>query len=301
MNEVVRPMVDPGRDELVNRLFHLPTDRVCDCRPNNLGCSSAKDWARSQIVVWKFWVNGKDTGARKIHPATFPIALPSKIISLFSHKGELVLDPFVGSGSTLVAAQNLERSAIGFDLQKKYVDYSNGRLGPRNFLHPELRQVAIMEDCRNASRWIRPESVKLILTSPPYSNMLMVKRKNKSLRVRRNNKLGRVEQYSDDPRDLGTMDIEKYEEAIREIFVSLHPLVMTGGQVLINVSDFSSGGERILVHVSTINATRKAGFRLKNIIIWDKTNLMNRIGIFGYPSNFLAMGAYEFILHFEKL
>jgi len=131
--------------------------------------------------------------------------------------------------------------------------------------------------------------------------MLMVKRKNKSLRVRRNNKLGRVEQYSDDPRDLGTMDIEKYEEAIREIFVSLHPLVMTGGQVLINVSDFSSGGERILVHVSTINATRKAGFRLKNIIIWDKTNLMNRIGIFGYPSNFLAMGAYEFILHFEKL
>jgi len=46
----------------------------------------------------------------------FPIALPKKCIELFTHKGELVLDPFAGIGTTLIAARDLERNAVGFDL-----------------------------------------------------------------------------------------------------------------------------------------------------------------------------------------
>lgn len=64
---------------------------------------------------------------KNIHPATYPIALPSKCISLFTHKGELVLDPFVGVGTTLVAARDLARNAVGFDLKADYVDFSNKR------------------------------------------------------------------------------------------------------------------------------------------------------------------------------
>lgn len=50
-----------------------------------------------------------------------PIALPKRWIALLTHRGELVLDPFVGSGSTLVAARDLGRNAVGFDLFPEYI------------------------------------------------------------------------------------------------------------------------------------------------------------------------------------
>lgn len=102
--------------------FSINTKRTCTCAPNNLNCLPAKEWLKSQIGVWQFSYEGRDIRDKSIHPATFPISLAKKVISLFTHEGELVLDPFVGSGTTLVAAQDLNRNAVGFDLQEKYVE-----------------------------------------------------------------------------------------------------------------------------------------------------------------------------------
>ena len=60
--------------------------------------------------------------------ATFPLSLARKIIDLFTHEGELVLDPFVGSGTTLLAAQDANRNAIGFDLLENYINLCGRRL-----------------------------------------------------------------------------------------------------------------------------------------------------------------------------
>jgi DNA modification methylase len=57
---------------------------------------------------------------RKNHPATFPIELPSKYIGAISNVGDLVADPFLGSGTTLIAADQLDRTCYGMEISPKY-------------------------------------------------------------------------------------------------------------------------------------------------------------------------------------
>ena len=66
----------------------------------------------------------------KGHPATFPIALPTWFIKLFTDEGDVVLDPFAGSGTTLLAARNLNRRAIGIDISSAYCSLMRERLDP---------------------------------------------------------------------------------------------------------------------------------------------------------------------------
>jgi DNA modification methylase len=153
--------------------------RTCSCPPTHINCLTAKEWLKSQLGVWEFFYEGRDIRDKTMHPATFPISLARHVIKLLSHKGELILDPFVGSGSTLVGALDEDRNAIGFDLQQKYVDLSLSRLKEQS-LFGKTAQLAVWEDARRIAAYLAPESVALIFTSPPYANLLNRKRKNKS-------------------------------------------------------------------------------------------------------------------------
>ncbi len=141
----------------------------------------------------------------------------------------------------------------------------------------------------------------MIWTSPPYANLLNRVRKNKSRRDRDNDQLGKVEQYSQDPRDLGTMNIENYTKEMGDIFESLLPYLKIKAHCVINVPDMWWENQRITIHVSLIEELRKRGFELRNIIIWDRTNVVNQIGIFGWPSNYITMGVtFEYLLDFWR-
>jgi DNA modification methylase len=263
---------------------------------------TAKDWIVSQLGVWQFSYESRDIRDKKVHPATFPIALAKKCISLFTHEGELVLDPFLGSGTTLVAAQDLNRNAAGFDLKQEYVDLSQSRLSPRDE-GASTRQIACSDDARNIPEYLKPDSVSLILTSPPYANLLNRPRLNKSRRsnLRTNNQYLKIEQYSQDPKDLGTLSLEEYQQATGEIFRSLLPLLKERGHCVIDVPDMWWENQRITIHIAVVEALRGAGYELRNIIIWDRTNIVNRIGIFGWPSNYITMGTtFEYLLDFWR-
>jgi len=274
--------------------------RSCHCPPTHINCMTPKEWLKSQLGVWQFFYESRDIRDKNIHPATFPIALAKKVIELFTHKGELVLDPFVGSGTTLVAAQDTDRNAVGFDLQEKYIDLCKSRL-MQTTLFSDSKQLAVQDDARNISEYLDLESVSLIFTSPPYANLLNRERKNKSRRFRNNEQLGRVEQYSQDPRDLGTMPIENYATAMGEIFRSLLPILHPKAHCVINVPDMWWENRRITIHVFLIEELRKRGYELRNIIIWDRTNVVNKIGIFGWPSNYITMGVtFEYLLDFWR-
>ena len=273
-------------------------DRLCDCKPNHLNCLSAKEWLKNQLGVWRFNYEGRDVRDKKVHPAAFPISLAARVIGLFTHEGELVLDPFVGSGTTLVAARDTNRNAVGFDLHQKYVDVSEGRLLQEN-LFTDTNQLAVHDDASNAAEYLEPGSVSLVLTSPPYANLLNRQRRNKSRRDRKNDQLGVVEQYSQDPRDLGTMPLESYSAAVRAIFARTRELLKPGAHCVVNVPDMWWEGQRITIHISVAEALREAGYELRNTIIWDRTNIVNRVGIFGWPSNYITMGTtFEYLLDF---
>jgi len=71
-------------------------------------------------VAWSVWE--LPVSMTKGHPAPFPLALPERLIELYSYPGETVLDPFVGTGTTLIAARNLGRHGIGYEISEEYCD-----------------------------------------------------------------------------------------------------------------------------------------------------------------------------------
>ena len=278
----------------------IGNERVCDCKATHINCLTAKEWLKSQLGVWQFNYESRDIRDKKVHPATFPLSLSRKVIELFTHEGELALDPFVGSGTTLLAAQDANRNAVGFDLSSDYIGVCEDRLLQKSIFQ-NAEQVAVQDDARNIPRYLAEDSVSLIWTSPPYSNLLNRKRKNKSRRDRKNDQLGKVEQYSQDARDLGTMPLDAYTEAMGEIFGALLPLLKPKGHCVINVPDMWWENQRITIHVALIEELRRRGYELRNTIIWDRTNIVNRIGIFGWPSNYITMGTtFEYLLDFWR-
>jgi len=276
--------------------------KTCNCKGNNINCLTPKEWMKAQLGVWEFYYEKRDIRDKSIHPATFPISLPRKIIELFTHKGELVIDPFVGSGTTLVAAQDTDRNAVGFDLQNKYVDLSMSRL-KQNQLFNNSKQIAVQDDARNIKNYLRSETASLIFTSPPYANLLNRQRKNKSRRgdQRNNHQFLKVEQYSQDKRDLGILDEKEYANQMAEIYKDLLPLLKPKGHCVVNVPDMWWENKRITLHISIVDALRSVGYELRNIIIWDRRNVVNAIGIFGWPSNYITMGVtFEYLLDFWR-
>jgi len=152
-------------------LLPIPHTRTCTCASNHVSCTDAKEWIKAQLGVWQFTYEKRDVRDKAVHPATFPIALPKRWIELLTHRGELVLDPFVGAGSTLVAARDAERNAAGFDLSSDYVRLAKERLNQLSMLEAS-EQLAVQADAREIPRYLAPETVALIVTSPPYANLL---------------------------------------------------------------------------------------------------------------------------------
>ncbi len=74
------------------------------------------------------WSIPPESARRVGHPAPFPVELPEQLIRLYTFKDDLVLDPFMGSGSSLVAAARLRRRYVGYDLDASYVEIARRRV-----------------------------------------------------------------------------------------------------------------------------------------------------------------------------
>jgi DNA modification methylase len=278
--------------------------KTCSCLVSHINCLTAKEWIKGQVAIWELYYEKRDIRDKDIHPAVFPIALPKKCIELFTHKGELVLDPFVGIGTTLVAARDLERNAVGFDLNKEYIDFTSKRFKQTQLDFGEnTKQIAVCDDAINIPKYLNEETVSLCVTSPPYANMLNHERLNKSLRsdLRENKHYKKVQQYSNNPRDLGTMRLKEYIDALAEIYKGILPLLKPKAHCVINVNDLWENNHRYPTHSYIIEAMEKVSYELRNIIIWDKRNLVNKVGIFGWPSNYITLSTtFEYILDFWR-
>ncbi len=90
---------------------------------------SKEDFMESTLSIW----NIAPEKAKKIgHPAPFPVELPKKFIELYSFKEDVILDPFIGSGSTAIAAKLLNRHFIGYEISEEYIELANIRLQETN-------------------------------------------------------------------------------------------------------------------------------------------------------------------------
>ena len=109
--------------ELILVLYKDSWKKTGGSRKNDITKQEFIDWTNG---LWTF--NGQSKKGAGGHPAAFPIELPRRCIKLFSFVGDTVLDPFLGSGSTLIAAHLNNRKGIGIDIDKDYCDLAIDRL-----------------------------------------------------------------------------------------------------------------------------------------------------------------------------
>jgi len=206
---------------------------------NKLNDLSGKEW----IKFTKSWFihRPKSRGNKKIlHPASFPESLVSEFILFFTKKGQWVLDPFLGTGSTLVACRESRRNGVGIEINEKYANISKKRVSE----NPELsefiegtertKQIIIQGDSRNLIDLLKSEGLEKIdfcITSPPYWNQL--KRNSIRQKKRKENNLDTV--YSiDNKNDIGNID--DYRIFIQEqklIFDQVYEVMKEGGYLVV--------------------------------------------------------------------
>jgi modification methylase len=85
----------------------------------------ADDFMSLTLDVWDI---PPESANRVQHPAPFPVELPQRLIELYTFRGDVVVDPFLGSGTTVVAARRTGRRGIGYDLDQSYIDLARARL-----------------------------------------------------------------------------------------------------------------------------------------------------------------------------
>ncbi len=88
------------------------------------------DISRKEFMEWTngVWTFSGESKKKVGHPAPFPVELPRRCIKLFSFVGDTVLDPFLGSGSTLIAAALLDRKGIGVEIDENYCNLAKKRV-----------------------------------------------------------------------------------------------------------------------------------------------------------------------------
>jgi len=107
-----------------------------------------KELESKNALLTSIWRFAPESGQRNSHPAPFPITLPARIIiSILNDSDGIVLDPYCGSGTTLVAAKLLNKKFIGIDISEEYIQYAKQRLQnavfENNIIQEELQKHVV--------------------------------------------------------------------------------------------------------------------------------------------------------------
>lgn len=108
--------------EVIIVLYKKEWKKISGSRKSDITKKEFMEWTNG---VWNF---SGESRKRVGHPAPFPVELPKRCIKLFSFVGDTILDPFLGSGSTLLACLQTGREGIGIDIDNKYCDLAKKRL-----------------------------------------------------------------------------------------------------------------------------------------------------------------------------
>jgi DNA modification methylase len=266
--------------------------------PNKLNDLDSKRWLKFQ----KSWFIHNPPPRKKgvlVHPAKFPETLAQEFIEFFTKRGETVLDPMAGTGSTLVAALRSGRHSYGIELNPKYVEIAKEIIEEeRNVLGnsvAELRSLIIHGDAAQIASYRLP-AVHYVLTSPPYWDMLHAK--GAQTQKKRRAAAGLDVHYSDDPNDLGNIrDYEEFLEKLVSIYRGLKPSLCNKAYLTIIVKNVKKGGK---LYPLAWDIARELGktYTLKDEKIWVQDN--QRLAPFGLGSAWVSNTFHHYCLQFRN-
>lgn len=246
---------------------------------------TGKEWLQNSFSIWRDLTKTKEEKELK-HPASYPVALCEKLIKTFSKNGANVLDPFNGTGSTLVASHNLGRSAVGIDLSTEFCDIARNRVGQDEHI------TIINGDSFIEIDNLENESFDLCVTSPPYWDILNMKRSADGKESTN---------YSEKENDIG--NIPNYKEFINslgELFAKVNRVLKPGAYCLVNVMDIRKKSDFYPLHSDLATELQQRGYIFDDIIIWDRQQDYNNMRPLGYPYKYRINKVHEYILIFIK-
>lgn len=268
--------------------------KVPATKMNNL---TGKQWLQLSFTIWK---NIQKTAEEKKlkHPAMFPQELVERLIDIYTKDpGEVILDPFLGSGSTILAAMNKGKKGIGIDLSKDYINLTQGRVDSfqPNMLD-ELSEIIpptlINDDANKLGTYVKPESVDLVVTSPPYWDILNMKRTADTKAIRN---------YSDHVTDIGNIDnYELFLVALKEIYTEVYKALKPNKRCVCVVMDIRKKDKFYPFHIDQTKIMQEIGFEIEEFAIWDRQHEYNNMKTLGYPWVFRFNKVHEYICVYWK-
>lgn len=251
-----------------------------------------KRWLQNSISVWSDIRKSPDE-TRLGHPAMFPEMLVARLIETFlPPEGDLVLDPFAGTGSTVVAAAKAGKRGIGLELSPEYAALGRERLAELNEAAGEAQSVLHQASARDLLQYADPASVDLCVTSPPYWNILHQRRTADHKAIRN---------YGDHADDLGTIDdYAAFLDALADVFRDVLTVLKPGAYCCVVVMDLRKKNRFFPLHSDLAGRLAEAGYVYDDLIVWNRQAEYNNLRPLGYPSVFRVNKVHEFILLLQK-
>ena len=234
------------------------------------------------------------------HPGSFDEREIIDHIQLLTNPGDWVLDPMFGSGTTLTACYKTKRIGAGIELMPEWFELAKDRISELTgspFKDGDHGLFLRQGDCREVFRTVATESMGLVITSPPYFDIL----KNPTgKRAQYRQRLGLPVNYGFSPKELGR--IEDYDEFMREmsgIYAQCFRSLKKGKFMVVIVADIHSRGRFIPYHIDTVDAVQAAGFTLREIqVVMDH---WKRRGVYGPPRQLFENFHHHYALVFQKV
>ena len=280
---------DTDPDSVNERLYVVSINGVKD-RFNQL---DGARWLQNSFSIWRDISKNSEELALN-HPAIFPISLAERLIDIYTDKKDaVVLDPMVGSGSVVIAALKKGRRAIGVDLSKEYIQLTKRRLATNyKAFNNKKNYKLVAGDALELDKYVEPNSVKLCITSPPYWDILSEKRtadQKESIK------------YSNKKKDLGNLhDYEQFLTSFKSVFAKVYDSLQDNGFCAVIVMDIRKKSRFYPFHADITSKLAELGFKLRDIIIWDRQKEYNNLKPLGYPYSFIVNKVHEYVLIFEK-
>lgn len=264
---------------------------------NHLNELTATQWLPETVSVWVqrgLGASHADAQIERQHPAPFSFTDVARLIRFFTKRKGVILDPFVGVGSTLKACALLERSGVGVELNARYVHLTNERLLrelPRDIAANHNQRV-IQGDAREVLPRLPENSVDFVVTSPPYGNILH-KEDHKARQERVAN--GLDTRYGDDPRDLGNIhDYEAFLSEVAKVLGECSRLLKYKKYMAVIVGDYRHGSKYVMFHADLVRSLAAYHFELRGITVLYQRH--KRVFPYGYPFSFVPNIHHQFIL-----
>lgn len=209
-----------------------------------------ENFSQENSTVWDFPERGAWATHKPDYRGNFAPQIPRNVILNYSEEGELVLDPMVGSGTTLVEARLLNRNAIGYDINQNAVNITSERI---NFeINNKSKQIVKLGNAQRLQE--KDNSIDLIVTHPPYFNLVT---------------------YSNgkNPDDLSSISsIPKFLDALEIVLREMYRVLKPNHFCAILIGDTRKGQHYIPLSHFVLQRCLKTGFVLKEEIIKTQHN-----------------------------